>query len=470
MLVPVAFTLAFVACAPSDEAPKPEGANTPSQAEAEAQQPLSGEAVDLARLEGSWRGVLDSPGGELPFSLGFASAAETDASNSQSSSEAPSLWATVGNGEERIEVQAHRDEEGSLVLAFPSYDSEITARASRTEDGAAAELSGIWRKTGAAGQQTRLPFRAERGEGVRFQAPSAAPLEPAPVSLDGSWSVVFTDEDGTEPALGEFQQEGDRLVGTFLTPTGDYRYLVGDYLGGRLRLSTFDGAHAFLFSAEASVEDGEPRLTGDFWSRDTYHATWEARPTREGEEILPDPWTEVRLQQDALTFQFPVATGQDLEIDSPYRYPDARHQGKVVLVNIFGSWCPNCNDEAPLLARWHREYADQGLEIVGLAYEHSGDLERDRTMVQRFAERHGIEYPLLVAGISDKSAAGETLPALSSVKAYPTSIFVGRDGEVQRIHSGFAGPGTGEHHQRLVAELEEQLLDLLAQPAAGGAP
>jgi peroxiredoxin len=251
------------------------------------------------------------------------------------------------------------------------------------------------------------------------------------------------------------------VTGTFLTSTGDYRFLAGDYEGGVLRLSCFDGAHAFLFRAEAV---SETTLRGDFWSRGTYHATWTARriDADSGEDGLPDPFETVGLTNDEgrLHFTFPDLDG------APVSLSDQRFAGDVVLVSVFGTWCPNCNDEAPLLARWHRKYREQGLQIIGLAYEFTGEPERDRRMVRLYAERHGLEFPLLLAGVNDKKAAGETLPDLTAVLAYPTTIFVGRDGRVRKIHSGFAGPGTGEHHQRLVARMEAVIEELLAEPAS----
>jgi thiol-disulfide isomerase/thioredoxin len=281
--------------------------------------------------------------------------------------------------------------------------------------------------------------------------------------VEGHWSVLFRDEDGEEEARGEMRQAADGTVeGTFLTPTGDYRFLAGSYAEGRLRLSTFDGAHAFLFSATAGEDGG---LSGDFWSRDSYHATWTAHPIAPEEDVLPDPWQLARFEgeNDRLRFAFPNLEGEIVSHDDP------RFAGKVVLVNLFGTWCPNCNDEAPHLAEWYTEYRDQGLEIVGLAYEFTGDPDRDRRMVARFGERYGIEYPLLLAGTSDKADAAATLPGLSAVIAYPTSIFIDRTGKVRRIYSGFSGPGTGEHYAALLAELEGTLEELLAEPAPEGA-
>ena len=277
-------------------------------------------------------------------------------------------------------------------------------------------------------------------------------------SIAGVWEAEFVDSDKTEPARGEFHQEGNRVTGTILTPVGDYRYLEGSFEMGRLRLSTFDGAHAFLFDAEAKT-DGT--LWGSFWSRDSYYAEWLAHPVAADERVLPDAWGLVGLtnEEGRFAFGFPDLDGGVLSL------ADERFRGKVVLVNIFGSWCPNCNDKAPVLAGWHRRFRDRGLEIVGLAYELTGDAQRDRRQVRRFAERHGVEFPLLLAGLSDKKQAAATLPDLSAVVAFPTTVFIGRDGLVRRIHTGFAGPGTGHHHELLLAELEALIEELLAEPA-----
>lgn len=407
-------------------------------ASCERPEPTSPPAPSAA---GTWRAVLASPGGELPFALEIA--------------DAGGLSARAVTGAEEVSMSSVEQDGSELVFRFDWYDSEITARV----DAGGDQMTGTWRRTGAGGADSKLTFTAERGETDRFLPLAEAGLEPvpgAPDSIGGHWDVVFTDEDGDSPARGELSQTGTRVEGTFLTPTGDYRYLEGTYEQGVLRLSTFDGAHAFLFVARARP-DGT--LAGDFWSRDAYHATWTARAISEQETVLPDAWTQVGLTNDEgrLAFEFPDLEGRPVSLDDP------RFAGKVVLVNLFGSWCPNCHDEAPLLARWHAAYRDRGLEIVGLAYEHTGDVERDRRQVRRFAERYAIEYPLLLAGTSDKKAAGATLPDLTAVLSYPTSIFVGRDGEVRKIHSGFAGPGTGRHYERLAAEMTSLIEELLEE-------
>jgi thiol-disulfide isomerase/thioredoxin len=398
--------------------------------------------VDPAALVGEWRAVLTSPGGELPFGLRI-------------DSDGNGLSASALNGPEVAPFSGVTLDGSRVVLEFSWYDSRIEAELDASGD----RMSGLWTKTIPDGV-TEMPFEATRGATPRFLPRAHEGVEPgdeaAPERVAGVWEAVFVDEDGSEPARGELTQDGGRIDGTFLTPTGDYRFLQGAYEDGLMRLSTFDGAHAFLFHARA-LADGS--LEGDFWSRETYHATWTATPGDAAANNVPDAWELVGLNNDEgrLEFSFPDLEGQ------PVALSDSRFQDKVVLVNIFGSWCPNCNDEAPLLAAWAREYRDRGLEVVGLAYEFSGDPDRDREMVRRFGERYDIDYPLLVAGVSDKQEAASTLPDLTSVVAYPTTVFVDRSGSVRKIHSGFSGPGTGAHYDELVVEMEGLIEELLAE-------
>jgi thiol-disulfide isomerase/thioredoxin len=410
------------------------------------------EPIAPVTLTGTWRAVLASPGGELPFTLRIEEGAV-------------GLKAAVVNGAESTELSSVELLESEIVLRFDWYDAEITAEIS--EDG--QSLEGRWRKTVPDGDSV-LPFKATLDDERRFLPLDEAGLEAGAEGLpdvSGVWAVEFreqredeeeaAEETPPELAQGEFQQEGDKVTGTFLTATGDYRFLEGRYEQGRLRLSTFDGAHAFLFDARAQ-EDGT--LQGDFWSRDSYHATWTARPAEEDENLVPDAWTQVGLGSDgSFDFTFPNLDGEEVSIDDP------QFQGKVVVVNIFGSWCPNCNDEAPLLGKWHEEYRDQGFEIIGLAYELTGEEERDAQQVRRFAKRYNLEYPMLLAGTSDKSKASKTLPALSSILAFPTTVILDRSGTVRSIHSGFSGPGTGEHYDRLVEKMETLIEGLLEEPA-----
>ncbi len=395
------------------------------------------EARPRIAIRGMWRAVLGSPGGDLPFSLRI----DPDATPP-----AVALNATETVGFSSITRNGDR-----ITLEIAGLDSRI--RAELSADG--KSMTGDWTRT-ALENQTRLAFWATRNDPRRF------PAGPPPVgSVDGNWRVVFKEKDGsTYNARGEFRQQGSVVRGTFLTDTGDYRYLEGQLAGNALSLSCFDGSHAFLFRAKLDRDS----MTGDFWSRDIYHATWTATRLADSEpDGLGDPFDLVHLTNEVGLFQFsfPDPDGNVLSSE------DARFADKVVLIDIFGTWCPNCNDYAPLLVRWHRKYGQGGLEIVGLAFEFTQDTERSAEMVRRYVAAHGIRFPILVGGISDRTQASRRLPDLSEIQAYPTTVLVGRDGKATKIYSGFMGPATGEHHDRFVTTMEREIEALLAQPPPG---
>ena len=422
--------LLLTACGGSTPAPEPR-AKPPAQSADEPER-------DAPSAVGTWRATLASPGGPLPFGLRI-------------DGEPASLHAVAINGPEQVEFSSAKLDGEALVLQIGVYDSEIRATWSDDET-----LTGTWTKTTPKGPSS-MDFTAQRGEAPRFVSAIEPSKYDVPASIAGNWSMQFSDE-GDAGYVGQavLVEADGRIDGTILTDTGDYRYLDGRYEQGTLELSCFDGGHAFLFRAQVQA-DGT--LKGDFWSRASYHATFTAARMTEGDAgPLADPYEAVGLasgSEGRFRFSFPDLEGNVIADTDP------RFSGKVVLVDVFGTWCPNCNDYAPLLAKWDERYRERGLEIVGLAFEMTGDVERDRTFVGRYAERYGLKFPLLLAGTSDKTDAAEALPSLDVVKSYPTTVFIGRDGKVHRIHSGFAGPATGEHHETMVAEMESHIETLL---------
>ena len=237
------------------------------------------------------------------------------------------------------------------------------------------------------------------------------------------------------------------MVGTIQTTTGDYRFLAGQMnhwgphgVHDAFHLSVFDGAHAFLI--DGRTDESGSRMTGDFYSGYWFHDTFTARRLADGEAYeLPDPFSEVALTSGDGRLHIPA-------LDSP------RYHGKPVIVQIFGTWRPNCHDETPALVDLYTRHHDAGLEVLGLAYEVTGDDARSRRQVERFKDRYGVPWEIVIAGTSDKDQASATLPDLSRVKSFPTTIWIGRDGRVRAIHSGFSGPATGDAHTDLLAEFD----------------
>jgi thiol-disulfide isomerase/thioredoxin len=296
-----------------------------------------------------------------------------------------------------------------------------------------------------------VPFVARAGQTHRFDGPSDGAA-----SIAGTWEVHFNkhSSDGYN-AIGLFQQHADgRATGTFLTETGDYRYLEGAVSGDSMRLSCFDGSHAFLFSATL---DGDS-LMGRFWSGTHWQEPWVAyrNPTYQLRD--PDSLTCLREGYSMIDFQFPDLEGQ---LVSP---SDQRFKDKVLMVQIMGSWCPNCVDETILLNEVYKSYADQGLEVIAVAFEKYTDQTKAVDGLKRFRETLGVEYTIVHGGLASKEMAAAALPFLDRVMSYPTCIFVDRKGMVRRIRTGFYGPSTGEHYRTYSRNLHTFVRELLAEP------
>jgi thiol-disulfide isomerase/thioredoxin len=382
---------------------------------------------------GLYRAVLQVPGGNLPFGLELAKDGA----------------ATVGfllNGQERVKLSEVDIRGSHLEIRMPGYETRLSA------DATGDELSGEVFLDKLGGKDQHIPLHATLGDSYRF-FPTAASQH---ADMSGRWAVTLIDDNGaSELAVGEFEQVGDVLTGTFLTDTGDQRFLAGQVKGNELYLSTFDGAHVFLYTA-AMGADGT--LTGDYWSGLSYHEKWSAK--KDPNAALPDAYslTAMRSGVHTFDFSFPDLSGKTVSSTDP------QFKGKVLIVALAGSWCPNCHDEAAFLAPLYQEDKGKGLEIVALMFEHFGDFPRAVAATERFRKQYGIEYTTLIAGISNKDDAAKRLPGLDRVYAFPTTIFIDRKGAVRKIHTGFSGPATGEHYTQFVNEVKATLDQLLAEP------
>jgi peroxiredoxin len=381
---------------------------------------------------GTYRAVLSLPGGELPFGLVLER-------------QGTSVVGYLLNGPERLPLNEVTVSGAHLEILMPGYENRLIA------DASGETLHGEIVLDKLGGKQQHVPLQAQLGQAYRF-FPAAAN---GAVDVSGRWAVTFTDDAGAaEKDVGEFTQSQDVVTGTILTDTGDHRYLAGQVHGDELYLSTFDGAHVFLYKAKIGADGA---LAGDFWSGMAYHAKLAA--SRDANASLPDAYslTTLRAGSKRFDFAFPDLAGNVVSAKDP------RFQNKVVVIALAGSWCPNCHDEAAFLEPLYQEYRAKGVEVVSLMFEHFGDFPHAVAATERFRQHYGIEYTTLIAGISDKDEAGKKLPMLDRVYAFPTTIFIDKKGMVRKIHTGFSGPATGDHYTQFAAEVKATLDQLLAE-------
>jgi thiol-disulfide isomerase/thioredoxin len=381
---------------------------------------------------GTYRAVLKLPGGDTPFGLEIAQ-------------EQQQYVLYLINGTERTRVSNVKIADGELRANFPGYENSLRAKMYRDK------LAGTVTLIKAGGKEQVIPFQAKLGESFRFYAASSSDN----ADVGGTWEATFTSVKGeTSQAILLLEQSHDRVTGSVMTPTGDHRFLEGQMRGDELQLSTFAGGLAYLYKLKI---DANGTLEGDYWQGLASHEKVAARRNDAATLAGAGKQTTLRDAKQPLDFVFPNTDGKPLSLS------DQRFRGKVVLVTLGGTWCPNCHDEAQFLVPFYREYRERGFEIVALMFERHGEFEKAARAVRNYRSDLGIEFPTLVAGLSETDEASKALPMLSGIYGYPTAILVDRQGTVRSIHTGFAGPATGRHHQEYVREFRAEVERLLAE-------
>lgn len=381
----------------------------------------SASAMQGQQIHGPWSAVLDLAGGPLRFSMYIRAGAAPNICNGDGCSRASGL-----------EIRGD-----SVLIEIADYAATISARIRGDS------LVGTYRNVGNRGPRV-IPFRATRGN---WRA------EASPRWLTGKWDAWFVQDGRKSPRVLEFRNTGQGLEGTVLSNTGDYGLFWGHAVADSFSMGHFDGSFVYMLTGRL---DGDT-LRGLFHAGLRTQTPWVAvRST--GQPHLKQP-TEITGADtsNVFRFSFPDLTGHLVTQDDP------RFRGKVLLVDIFGTWCPTCHDAAPLLTRLWNRYHDRGFDIVGLAYEVTGDSAADGKQLRIFREKFRIPYTLLLAGVNDTQAAALTQPQLLGFTSFPTSIFIGRDGKVKKVHAGFWGPATGAQQEVLVRDFERTIERLLAQ-------
>jgi len=334
------------------------------------------------------------------------------------------------NGDERTRIEALRygrdpaTARDTIQVTFAEYDSYLDAF---YEDN---YIEGYW-KVPYRGEDYQIPFEARYGDTIRFENPG---LEDN-YNFAGRWRVEFAF--GTPDAylaIREFDPEDTHLKGTFLTETGDFRYLEGIAYGEKMKLSVFDGAHAFLFSGNVTNDT----ILGEFRSGSHYKTQW--RAYRDADFELANPYDLTQsMASEPVDFGFESLDGTIV------RLTDDRFKNKIKLVNIMGSWCPNCRDEIEFLKTFAPEHPE--IEIISIAFEKYRDPEKAKSVLRRYRQAMGIEWPLLYGGYADKKETGENFKFLDRIYAYPTLLVIDKNNRIAGVQTGFYGPATSEHEE-----------------------
>ncbi len=388
------------------------------------------EKVPQALETGTWRGELTAQNNQIPFNF------EVLKTND-------SLRINLINGDETIEIDDVIVNNDSVYFDLHIFDISIKAKIEN------AQLNGTYTKNYA--ENYTLPFKATYGKYGRFDHKNSSNI------FDGTWETKFFEEDGSQTdAIGIFKTEKNSLKGTFLTKTGDYRFLDGYTKKDTMYLYSFDGNHIYKFRA---FKENDSILKGEFWSGKTGYYTFTSK--RNENAKLPDANSLTYLKDgyDKIEFTFPGLDGK------PVSLSDEKYQNKVIILQILGTWCPNCMDETKFYVPWYDKNKEKGVEIIGLAYENKkngkADFEYASDRVKKMKEKLNVNYDIVIAGTSSSKAASESLPMLNKVMSFPTSIIIDKKGQVRRIHTGFSGPATGIYYEEFVTDFNSFMNELL---------
>ncbi|GAA4277948.1 peroxiredoxin family protein [Aquimarina mytili] len=350
----------------------------------------------------------------------------------------------IFNAEETIDVDEIEIIGDSIKIKFPVFEGYVAAK---FIDSMSISGSFIKESLGRV-----VPFEAKYGEQDRFEISS----KPA-ANIAGNWETIFSadSEEDRYIAKGTFSQNGNIVTGTFRTTTGDYRYLEGVLNENQLQLSTFDAAHAFLFTAQVT----DSIMNGYFYSGNHWKEPFTAKRNENYELPSEDSLTFLKEGYDAFAFDFPDAKGKQVSLNDP------QFKDKVVIVQIMGTWCPNCMDETKYYVDFYNQNKEKDIAIVALAFEYAKTKEKAFTSIARLQEKLKVEYPILLAqfGTSDKQKAQEKLPMLNHVLSYPTTVFIDKKGKVRKIHTGFNGPATGQKYIDFKNDFEKFVNQLLME-------
>jgi thiol-disulfide isomerase/thioredoxin len=363
--------------------------------------------------------------------------------------------------------------DGKLVLNIEHYLTTITAQLT---DG---------KLVGNVTSQGRGQFQQFGFEAVRHVDSAATAASQSAPNVAGSWVVPLP----TPSAKGEkafrfiIEQHGAEIAASILRVDGDTGSYTGRFQDGKWVLSHFDGSRPGVITVvpnadgtlEVQQRTERPAKATEVTAKagSAYGGDEDApngrnaatlvayRPDVAVAKGLPQPedyetHTTARDPHEKFAFSFPDDHGKLVSNDDP------RFKGKVVLAIVTGTWCPNCHDEAQYLVQLDKKYRDKGLAIVALDFEEpdqQGNLEREHA----FVKQYGVKYTYLIAGAPEEM--WEKVPQLVNLNTWPATVFVGRDGTVRAVHSGFASPASGEFNAQLKQEFEGHIQQLLAEKA-----
>lgn len=378
--------------------------------------------------DGQWRFSFQIDDEEIPFNAEFKNIGQKD------------QLAIIRNGKEEIICKDFEIKEDSIFITIPVYNTVLAGRIESEN-----LITGHWINT--LREDYLVPFNAEKDKEFRF-----TPSKTSTVIANKYHAFFQPGSDENWDAILNIEQSPEGVTGTFITETGDYGYLQGNIMNEKLFLSSFEGSHAYLFKADIL---GDTLANGEFISGIHYQGKWHAVVDSTFELKNPKSLTFLKDGYEHFDFKLPNQDGDTVT------WNDLNLDNKVVIIDIMGSWCPNCLDASVAMNKILENYPDADIEIIPIAFERTDDLEEARRRVFNFQDHFGHEQRFLFGGKVNSQNTAAAFPMLNHIMSFPTLIFIGKDRKIKRIFTGFYGPGTGKYYEDFLVSTKTLLDNLL---------
>lgn len=372
---------------------------------------------------GPWKFILKTTHADIPFIIDFKYKKKK-------------LTGILRNGTESIPLTEITVKNDEISIPLPIYEISLELSQKGNKD----LMGNLVRHN--KNPVVKTPLIGTHGAKKRYENKKTKPT----INLNGKWALTMVDEkEQVSQGIATLNQEGTKLSGSILTPTGDYRYLDGFVSANEFEAASFDGVYNYVF--RGSVKDGkmEAALLSNSKTKITGKLNTQAS--------LPDPYKQTELKE--ISFIFPDLKGQSVSLNHP------KFKGRPVIVQIYGSWCPNCLDEMNYLIYWYNQNYKRGVEIIALAFERSLSAEEATRQLLKVQKKLNVPYTILQAGSTAEDKPVEKLVGIKNFISFPTTIFLDKSHKVVKVHAGFNGPSTGEYYKNWIKEFNDTVEGLL---------
>jgi thiol-disulfide isomerase/thioredoxin len=302
------------------------------------------------------------------------------------------------------------------------------------------KLTGHWIRTNKKNYQ--IPFSGVRSAKLTLNKESAT--KQSMINMSGKWKVALDDN---KYGLGLFKQTGSRVQGSILTTTGDYRFLDGQIKNNRVKLFGFDG----VFSYVIDMVLGGDKFQAKIFSGKSYKSEISGVKDDSFELANANTLTEL-INAKPLVLQMNSIANKMIDLDG------ADFKGKAKVIQIFGSWCPNCIDESNFFVKWRKENQAKlnNIKFIAVSFEKTNTREEAVRNLRKVQNKLGMDYDIILADF-DKSIAVTDIFPIKKTIAFPTTIFLDKENKVYKVHTGFAGQATGEYFDKFTKEFDESI-------------